>query len=189
MDKQILIQKGTELLTELEAKKLLVYIDSHSERELVPDGAVIVYSNKKFSETGENAPPPPSPPAKEKLVKVRETEKGEPPPPPPPPPNDEKEAWVDYDSAPEVVGGFGEVAKVLKYPESARKSGITGFVDVTLQIDEEGKVVDSKIKKSLQPDCDKAALEALKSVKWKPALKDGKPVKVWVTGPVKFALK
>jgi len=54
MDKQILIQKGTELLTELEAKKLLVYIDSHSERELVPDGAVIVYSNKKFSETGEN---------------------------------------------------------------------------------------------------------------------------------------
>ena len=142
----------------------------------------------KISETDEDAPPPP-PPAKEKLVKVRETEKGEPPPPPPPPPNDEKEAWVDYDSAPEVVGGFGEVAKVLKYPESARKSGITGFVDVTLQIDEEGKVVDSKIKKSLQPDCDKAALEALKSVKWKPALKDGKPVKVWVTVPVMFKLR
>lgn len=54
MDKQILIQKSLELLTELEAKKLIIYIDSESERELVPDGAVIVYSNKKFSESGEH---------------------------------------------------------------------------------------------------------------------------------------
>jgi TonB family protein len=141
----------------------------------------------KISETDEDAPPPP-PPAKEKLVKVRETEKGE-PPPPPPPPNNEKEVWVDYDNAPKVVGGFGEVVKVLKYPESARKSAVSGLVEWKLQIDEDGKIVESKIKKSLQPDCDKAALEALKSVKWKPALKDGKPVKVWVTVPVKFALK
>lgn len=54
MDKQILIQKGAELLTELEAKKLLVYIESNSERELVPNGALIVCNNKKFSEIGEN---------------------------------------------------------------------------------------------------------------------------------------
>ena len=142
----------------------------------------------KISETGEDAPPPSPPPAKEKLVKVRETEKDE-IPPPPPPPIDKKEHWVDYDNPPEVVGGFGEVIKVLKYPEGARKSGVAGFVHVTLQIDEDGKIVDSKIKKSLQPDCDKAALEALKAVNWKPALKKGKPVKVWVTVPVKFALK
>ena len=121
------------------------------------------------------------------MMKISET--GEDTPPPPPPSIDKKEIWVDYDNPPEVVGGFKEVAKVLKYPESARKSGVTGFVDVTLQIDEDGKIVDSKIKKSLQPDCDKAALEALKAVKWKPALKKGKPVKVWITVPVKFALK
>ena len=162
----------------------------------------------KVTKTGKEAPPPPPPPAKEKLIKGDETEKGEVPPPPPPPkksegwvkteksgdlppppPIDEKEAWVKYDIAPDVVFGFGEVAKALKYPESARKEGITGTVEVALQIDEEGKVVDSKIAKSLHPDCDKAALEALKSVKWKPALKKEKPVKVWVTVPVKFALK
>ncbi len=163
----------------------------------------------KISKTGEDTPPPP-PPVKETLVKRGETEEGDVPlpppppkkgedwakaeksgnmPPPPPPPIDKKEAWVKYDNPPEVVGGFGEVAKVLKYPESTRKSGVSGFVDVALQIDEKGKIVDSKIAKSLDPDCDKAALEALKSVKWKPALKKGKPVKVWVTVPVKFALK
>jgi TonB family protein len=141
----------------------------------------------KNSEAGENAPPPPPPP-KEKLVKPGEMKKGE-VPPPPPPPIDEKEAWVAYNKAPEVVGGFGEIVKVLKYPEAARKAGITGLVAVAIQIDEKGKIVDSKIAKSLDPECDKAALEALKSVKWKPAMKDGKPVKVWVTVPVKFNLK
>lgn len=120
-------------------------------------------------------------------VKITKTGKGE--IPPPPPPIDEKEAWVKYDNPPEVVGGFKEVAKVLQYPERARKAGTTGIVEVALQIDEKGKIVDSKIAKSLDPDCDKAALEALKSVKWKPALKKEKPVKVWVTVPVKFALK
>lgn len=54
MDKEILIQKGVELLNEMEAKRLIVYIDSDSERDLVPEGALIVYDNKKFSETGGN---------------------------------------------------------------------------------------------------------------------------------------
>lgn len=53
MDKEILIQKALELLNEMEAKHLLVYIDSESERDLVPDDAIIVYDNKKFSDTGE----------------------------------------------------------------------------------------------------------------------------------------
>ncbi len=53
MDKEILIRKAVELLKEMEAKHLLVYIDSDSERDLVPDDTIIVYDNKKFSETGE----------------------------------------------------------------------------------------------------------------------------------------
>lgn len=54
MDKEILIQKGVELLNELEAKYLLVYIESESEKEIVPKDAIIIYENKKFAETGEN---------------------------------------------------------------------------------------------------------------------------------------
>ncbi len=54
MDKQILIKKGLELITELEAKTLLVYIDSDSEKDLVPEGAIIISNNKRFSETSPN---------------------------------------------------------------------------------------------------------------------------------------
>ena len=54
MDKQILIRKGVELLKEMEAKGLLIYIDSDSEREFIPEGAIIVHNSKKFSETDEN---------------------------------------------------------------------------------------------------------------------------------------
>lgn len=162
----------------------------------------------KITETkkGEPQPPPPPPPPQEKLVKVRETAKGELAPPPPPlkenrvtigekqqdeipPPINEKEAWVKYDNPPEVVGGFGEIKKALKYPESSRKAGVTGMVYVGIHIDEQGKILETKILESLDADCDQAAVDAIKSVSWKPALKDNKPVKVWITVPVKFALK
>lgn len=53
MNKEILIQKGVELLQEVEAKAMLIYIESDSERDRAPEDAIIVYSNKKFSETGE----------------------------------------------------------------------------------------------------------------------------------------
>jgi len=54
MDKEILVRKGKELLVELECRKLFVYIDSDSERELIPDGAIIVFGNKRFSEVDKN---------------------------------------------------------------------------------------------------------------------------------------
>ena len=159
----------------------------------------------KISETGKEEPPPPPPPAKEKLIKGDETEKGEVPPPPPQkmegwvtivvdktndiqPRLDKKETEAEHGNPPEVVGGLEEVAKVLQYPESARKAGITGTVQVGVQINEKGKVLEAVIIESLNADCDKAAIEALNSVKWKAGIKDGKPVKVWISIPVKFNL-
>ena len=126
---------------------------------------------------------------KEKLFTIKEKQPGEIPPPPPPPPMSDKATFVDYDTPPEVVGGFGELAKAIKYPESARKAGVTGTVHVGIQIDEQGKVLETKILESLNAECDQAAVDALKSVNWKPAIKDKKPVKVWVTVPVRFNLK
>ncbi|HEX9975238.1 MAG TPA: TonB family protein [bacterium] len=126
---------------------------------------------------------------KEKSFTIKEKQPGEIPPPPPPPPVSDKATFADFDTPPEVVGGFGELAKAIKYPESARKAGTTGTVHVGVQIDERGKVLETKILESLTADCDQAAVDALKSVNWKPAIKDKKPVKVWVTVPVKFNLK
>jgi diadenylate cyclase len=55
MNKKILIQKGAELLEAAEAEALLVYIDSDSERNLIPENAITVYADRKFSQVEKNA--------------------------------------------------------------------------------------------------------------------------------------
>lgn len=161
---------------------------------------------KQKLQKGEETPPPP----KEKLVTIEEKQQGEippppqkmegwlmsefadtsgVPPPPPPPPFKDSDSLVAFQTPPEAVGGFGAIAKAIKYPESARKAGVTGTVFVNVQIDEQGKVLEAKILESLNADCDQAAVDALKSVNWKPAIKDKKPVKTWIAVPVRFKLK
>jgi len=110
-------------------------------------------------------------------------------PPPPPPEGDEE--FVEYDIAPVPVGGYEAITKHLKYPELARKAGIQGRVLVAVKLDKEGDVIDTNIKESLGPNgCDEAAMNAIKSVKWKPAMKDNKPVDFcWVYVPIEFKLK
>ena len=59
-----------------------------------------------------------------------------------------------------------------------------------MRIDENGEVVDTKILKPLgNSGCNEAAVAAIKSVKWKPAKIDGKPIAVAVVVPVRFRLK
>jgi len=94
--------------------------------------------------------------------------------------------FVNYDIAPEPKGGFAAIQRNLKYPEEARRDKIRGRVIVHILISEEGNVEETKILKSLRPDCDEAAIQAIKKTEWKPARKNGKPVKVWVGIPVIF---
>jgi len=114
------------------------------------------------------------------------------PPPPPPPPTDEDAAtiFVPYDEPPQPLGGFAAIQRKLKYPEIARKAGVEGRVMVHVQIDENGAVCNTKILVSLGNNgCDEAAVDAIRSVKWKPAMQRDRPVKVWVAIPVVFKLK
>ncbi|MFQ5769165.1 MAG: energy transducer TonB [bacterium] len=113
-------------------------------------------------------------------------------PPPPPPPEEDSDVniFVPYDEAPYPIGGFRAIQKALKYPEIARKAGIEGRVIVQVLVSEKGEVVKTRIMKTLgHSGCDEAAVNAIKSVKWKPALQRDKPVKVWVAIPVIFKLK
>ncbi len=113
-----------------------------------------------------------------------------PPPPPPPEEEDELNIFVAYDEAPSPIGGFLAIQRALRYPEIARKAGIEGRVVVQVQISVKGRVVNAKVIKSLgHSGCDEAAIKAIKTVKWKPALQRDKPVKVWVAIPVIFKLK
>ena len=113
-----------------------------------------------------------------------------PPPPPPPEEDDGMNIFVPFDEPPSPIGGFKAIQRALKYPEIARKAGIEGRVIIQVQVSEKGRVLKTRIIKSLgHSGCDEAAVKAIKNVKWKPALQRDKPVKVWVAIPVIFRLK
>ncbi len=113
----------------------------------------------------------------------------EPPPPPPPPSGDDDIfAFVPHDEDPMPIGGFEAIQRALKYPDFARKAGVEGEVKVMVQVDENGNVTNHKVVVPLV-GCDEAAVTAIKSVKWRPAMQRDRPVKVWVMIPVEFRLK
>ncbi len=103
--------------------------------------------------------------------------------------SDSPAEFVPYDREPKPIGGFDAIHENLRYPELARRAGIEGTVILYVQIDEQGEVVDMRVIKSMgDSGCDEAAVEAIKKVKWIPAEADGKPVKVWISVPVRFKL-
>ena len=106
------------------------------------------------------------------------------PPPPPPPPAPEQTEFVAYDEAPQLI----RLVKPV-YPEIARKAGVEGMVILKIQVDEKGNVVNAKLLRSLGAGCDEAAIAAAMQCKFKPAMQRDKPVKVWISYPVRFILK
>ncbi len=92
------------------------------------------------------------------------------------------------------------------YPEKARRAGIEGLVVITVTIDENGKVIEAvPFKKPIPvigangkvtemrvwkgyPELEPAAIEAAKKCLFKPAEKNGHPVKVKMNVPFRFRL-
>ena len=74
------------------------------------------------------------------------------------------------------------------YPEQARKDETEGQVVIQIVVNTAGDVDGDRVVKS-DPLFDDAALLAIRQWKYKPALKDGKPVKVYFTVDVDFKLK
>ena len=97
-------------------------------------------------------------------------------------------AQEKLDKMPSIKGGIEELAKNIKYPESAKKEGIMGKVFVKAVIDEDGKVSGVEVVKSVNPELDEAAVNAVKLTKFIPGVMDGKNVKAEVTIPINFKL-
>ena len=77
-----------------------------------------------------------------------------------------------------------------EYSEKARKKKINGTVVVAMIVTftQEGTVRDVKFAKSLDAGLDKQALAAVRTWKFEPATKDGKPVAVHLNVDVSFSL-
>jgi TonB family protein len=75
-----------------------------------------------------------------------------------------------------------------EYSDKARKKKIIGTVVVAMIVTAEGEVRDVKVTKSVDESLDKQVVAAVRSWKFEPATKDGKPVAVHVRAEVNFRL-
>lgn len=105
-----------------------------------------------------------------------------------------EDVFFVVENMPEYPGGQEQIrvdiAKLVTYPESAKKNGIQGKVYVTFIVNEEGKISSSKIARGVDPALDKEALRVVNSLDktWKPGTQRGTAVKVSYTVPINFAL-
>ena len=99
------------------------------------------------------------------------------------------ERGSDADSLPSPIGGMSAIQKNIHYPEIAKRAGIEGTVYITVDIDENGNVTNTNVLQGIGSGCDEAAIDAIKQVKFKPAIRDNIPVKYKITIPIKFKLQ
>jgi protein TonB len=93
------------------------------------------------------------------------------------------------DRAPVPVESARAVSASIVYPELAKRCLIEGLVNVTVTVDQDGKVIDAKVKRGngIGFGCDEAALEAASKMHFEP-LNDGTN-KVTATFTIPFIFK
>lgn len=96
---------------------------------------------------------------------------------------------IPYDKPPMPIGGFNIIQKYLKYPERARKLGITGRVLISGQVDKQGKFFNYRILEGPGCGTGEAAISAIKKCAWEPATNNGVPCTVWIAIPIDFKLR
>ena len=106
----------------------------------------------------------------------------------------EKEVFVVVEEMPEFPGGAialrNFIAKVIKYPEDAKKEKIQGKVFVSFVVSNEGKVGLAKIERSVNPALDAEAMRVIGIMPdWKPGKQRGQAVSVTYTIPIEFKLQ
>jgi protein TonB len=73
------------------------------------------------------------------------------------------------------------------YPALAQASGVEGVVIVEATIDEDGRVADARVLRSV-PLLDQAALAAVRAWRFAPTVINGRPLRVVWTTTVQFSL-
>jgi periplasmic protein TonB len=104
-----------------------------------------------------------------------------PPPPPPPPP-----APKGPTRAPSIIGSDDDNRP--KYPKAAERKGIEGVVVVAFDVLENGTCTNAKIV-SGPVEFHEAVLKMVPKWRFKPAMRDGKPVRFRMSRPIRFRLE
>lgn len=100
----------------------------------------------------------------------------------------EQKASRTVTTSPEPLPSYSNPKPV--YPELARKRGQEGRVLLSAHIDEKGELTELRVDKSSGFSLlDEAALKAVRRWRFKPALRDGMPVKGTALIPIEFLLR
>ncbi|MEO5929940.1 MAG: energy transducer TonB [Candidatus Kapaibacterium sp.] len=94
--------------------------------------------------------------------------------------------FVQVDKEP--VWDQTDLQRRIKYPELAQRNNIQGQVIIRALIGRDGHVVKTHIDRSDHPSLNDASIEAVTHTSFTPAMKDGKPIAVWVSIPITFKL-
>lgn len=102
--------------------------------------------------------------------------------------------FIHVEVMPEYKGGLKGMIKTLeknmRYPASARRMGKEGIVYVEFVVSDEGDVVDVKVIKGFDLDCDKEAVRMVeKLIEWRPGFQNKMAVNVKMVLPIKFKLE
>ena len=107
--------------------------------------------------------------------------------------NNNDSIYQIVDEMPQYPGGekamMEYVAKNVKYPQEAKDKEIQGRVFVSFVVEKDGSVSTVKVLRGIGGGCDEEAVRVVSSMpKWKPGIKDGKPVRVSYMMPLNFKL-
>jgi protein TonB len=94
------------------------------------------------------------------------------------------------DRDPQPLESVRAISARVVYPDMARKCGVQGKVSVTVTVDQDGNVLEAKVKRGngIGFGCDEAAIEAAKTIRFAP-LNDGtNKVTAQLTVPFIFKL-
>lgn len=97
---------------------------------------------------------------------------------------------LGLDCMPKFIGGMQALMEYLQenvlYPENAMKRGEEGRVIVEFIVHRDGSIVEPVVIRSVSKELDMEAVRVIHNMpKWKPATKNGIPVRVKYTLPIK----
>jgi TonB family protein len=103
------------------------------------------------------------------------------------------EVFVVVQEMPVFPGGDSTLMKFinsnLQYPKNAKEKNIQGRVILRFCVTYEGKIAQVGVLRGVDPELDQEAIRVIKMLPlWKPGRQGGKPVNVWYSVPVTFAL-
>lgn len=95
---------------------------------------------------------------------------------------------VIVEKLPAIVGGQEALQQKLVYPKTAVENGIEAVLRAKVSVSKTGRIENIAFDLTYGYGLEEAATNALRQVKFKPGMRNGKPIRMVVTIPVKFEL-